>query len=180
MKDKKEIDAEIRALPHKVSLWGVRKEIKSLQYKMFKDEHIKGLCRAFSQSTIVLLVATDKRLIIMDDFTFYGTDHNDISYMQISGVDYNTRLFFGKIIIEDQTGRNFYDYALNGDLRRFVNILLECVNAYRDRFLAGPQGKPHDSAFVAEELASLWQLVKDGALTQEEYDERKKLLLAKS
>ena len=178
MKDRKEIDAEIKALG-KVHLGGVRKEIKSLQYKMFKDEHIKGLCRAFSQSTIVLLVATDKRLIIMDDFAFYGTDHKDISYMQISGVDYNTRLFFGKIIVEDQTGRNFFDYALNKDLRRFVNILLECVNAYRDRFLAGPQGKPKDGSFIADELAGLWKLVQDGALTKEEYEARKQKLLAK-
>ena len=129
MKDPKEIKSEIAALG-RVSLWGVHKEIRELHYKLLEDEHIAGLCRAFSQSTIVLLVATDRRLIIMDNFTFYGTDHKDISYMQISGVDYNTRLFFGKIIIEDQTGRNFFDYALKRDLRLFVNILLEKVNAF--------------------------------------------------
>jgi len=173
MKDPKEIDKEIKAL-RPVSLWGVRKEIRSLKHKMFEDEHIKGLCRAFSQSTIVLLVATDRRLIIMDNFTFYGTDHKDISYMQISGVDYNTRLFFGKIVVEDQSGKNYYDYALNRDLRRFVNILLENVNAYRDRFLAGPRAKHRN---VAEEIDKLWQLVEKGALTQEEFDARKKTLL---
>jgi len=178
MKDPAEISAEIKALG-RVSLWGVRKEIRSLQMKMFADEHIRGLCRAFSPATIVLLVATDRRLIIMDDFTFYGTDHKDISYMQISGVDYNTRLIFGKIIVEDQSGKNYYDYALKGDLRRFVNILLENVNAYRDRFVNGGAGMHPGPGCIADELAKLWQLVQDGALTQAEYDARKKQLLDK-
>lgn len=175
MKDPREIEAEIKALG-KVSLWGVHKEIRDLRTKMFEDEHIAGLCRAFSQSTIVLLVATDRRLIIMDNFTFYGTDHKDISYMQISGVDYNTRLFFGKIVVEDQSGKNYFDYALNRDLRRFVNVLLDNVNAYRDRFVNGGQhAGPHLS--VAEELEKMWGLVQEGALTQEEYAVRKEKLL---
>jgi len=173
MKDPKEIDKEIKALKP-VSLWGVRKELRDLRHKMFEDEHIRGLCRAFSQATIVLLVATDRRLIIMDDFTFYGTDHKDISYMQISGVDYNTRLFFGKIVVEDQSGKNFYDYALNRDLRRFVNILLENVNAYRDRFVNGGHKARVN---VADEIERLWKLVEKGALEKEEFAARKKKLL---
>ena len=178
MKDPKEIRAEIDAL-QPVSLWGVRKELRDLSNKLFADEHIAGLVRVFSRSTICLLVATDKRLIIMDNFTFYGTDHKDISYMQISGVDYNTRLIFGKIIIEDQTGRNYYDYALKNDLRRFVNILLEKVNAYRDKFV-NREGTPatlEPASGIADEIDKLWRLVKEGALTQAEYEQRKARLL---
>ena len=172
MKDPQEIKQEIAALG-KVSLWGVRKELRDLRHKMFPDEKIVGLCRAFSKSTIVLLVATDQRLIIMDNFTFYGTDHKDISYMQISGVDYNTRLFFGKIVVEDQTGRNYYDYALNRDLRRFVNTLLAKVNAFRDK-MVGSGKKNHN---VADEINKLWKLVQAGALSQQEFEARKKKLL---
>ncbi|MBQ6154817.1 PH domain-containing protein [bacterium] len=177
MKDPKEVRAEIDAIKP-VSLWGCRKEIRDLSTKLFADEHIAGLVRVFSQSTICLLVATDKRLIIMDNFTFYGTDHKDISYMQISGVDYNTRLFFGKIIIEDQTGRNYYDYALNRDLRKFVNVLLEKVNAYRDKFLDRRVHVESDDE-VADEIDKLWTLVEKGALTQAEYEKRKAKLLDK-
>ena len=172
MKDPQEIKNEIAAV-RPVSLWGVRKELRDLRHKMFPDEKIVGLCRAFSKSTIVLLVATDQRLIIMDNFTFYGTDHKDISYMQISGVDYNTRMFFGKIIIEDQTGRNYYDYALNRDLRKFVNILLAKVNAFRDKMV----GNGRKNANVADELAKLWKLVEAGAVSKEEFEKRKAKLL---
>ncbi len=178
MKSVQEIKSEIKALG-RVSLWGVGKELKELHYKLLEDEHIAGLCRAFSQSTIVLLVATDRRLIIMDSFTFYGTDHKDISYMQISGVDYNTRLFFGKIIIEDQTGRNFFDYALTRDLRRFVNILLERVNAYRDRMVVNAPPAKMEGAMVADEIEKLWDLKEKGVLTQGEFEQRKRKLLEK-
>ena len=172
MKDPQEIKNEIAAVGP-VSLWGVRKELRDLRHKMFPDEKIVGLCRAFSKSTIVLLVATDQRLIIMDNFTFYGTDHKDISYMQISGVDYNTRMFFWKIIIEDQTGRNYSDYALNRDLRKFVNILLAKVNAFRDKMV----GNGRKNANVADELAKLWKLVEAGAVSKEEFEKRKAKLL---
>jgi hypothetical protein len=186
MKNAEHIKKEI-AEYGQVSLWGCKKEIRTLAYKLDESEKIIALLRVFTSATIGLLVATSRRLILMDNHMVYGTDHKDFSYLQISAVDYNTRMFFGKITIEDQAGhQNDFDYALIKDLRRFVNVVALKIAHVRETVVAGHAShpthpQPHPEAAkksTAAELERLWALVEKGALTREEFNDKKKQLLA--
>jgi hypothetical protein len=162
----------------KVSLWGVGKEIKNLAYKMDESEKILGVLRVFTSVTMAMLVATDKRLILMDNHMVYGTDHKDYAYLQISAVDYNTRMFFGKISVEDQAGHTeTFDYALKGDLRKFVNVVSLKVAQVHARTSSGGEQQSQREQSVAEEIEKLWALVQKGILTKEEFDKKKNELL---
>lgn len=174
MRDKNEVKEEIASLG-KISLWGVKKELKTLYKMLDEDERIMGLVRVFSSATVVLLVATDKRLLILDNHTFYGTDHKEISYLQTTSVDYNTRLFFGKIIIDDQGVKNTFDWAYKNDLRKFVKVLGLKLSEYRERMVERRTGGRKES--VADEIEKLWNLVEKGALTKQEYERKKHKLL---
>jgi hypothetical protein len=181
MKDFAAIQKELHNYGH-VSLWGCKKEIRNLQYKLDADEKIIAVVRVFTSVTIALLVATSRRLILMDNHVVYGTDHKDFAYLQISALDYNTRLFFGKISIEDQAGhKNVFDYALIKDLRRFVNTVSLKLAQIREHIGGGqhhPTPSPHEvKKSAATELERLWALFEKGALTREEFEAKKKHLL---
>ncbi len=174
MRNASEVKKEIKDLG-KISLWGVGKELKELPSLIDTDEKIVGLLRVFSSATIVLLCATNKRLLILDRHTFYGRDHKEVSYLQISCVDYNTRLFFGKITIDEQSEKNVFDWAYKSNLRKFVNVLGDKISEYREKSIS------HDTNHggIAAEIEKMWILVQKGALTQEEFEARKKRLLEK-
>jgi hypothetical protein len=164
----------------KVSLWGVGKEIRNLANKMDEGERILGVLRVLTSATLALLVATDKRLILMDNHMVYGTDHKDYAYLQISAVDYNTRLFFGQISVEDQAGHTeTFNYALNKDLRKFVNVVSLKVAQVHSKATGGGEHQSQGGGMsVADEIEKLWSLVQRGILTREEFERKKSELLA--
>ncbi len=173
---KAEIKKQIEALG-KVSLWGVRKEVRDLANKIDEGEVIIGLLRAFTrEGTIVLLVATEKRLFILDRRAFYGHDNREISYLQIANVRYETGIFFGDIFIDDQGEDHHFGWAYKSDLRRFCNVLGDQVSEYREKSVEA------DTKYLstADELKKLWDLKEKGVITQEEFRAQKRALLMNS
>lgn len=169
---KKRIDEQLAKLGH-VSLWGVHKEKRMLPKIIDEDEEIVGLLRVFTNATIVLLVATQKRLFILDRRAFYGSDNREISYLQIANVRFETGLFFGELIIDDQGEDHSFGWAYKGELRRFCNVLGDQVSEFREKSVEADE----QYLSTADELKKLWDLKEAGAITAEEFKVQKKRLL---
>ncbi len=158
----------------KVSLWGVKKELRDLPTKIDEDEEVLGLLRAFTKElTIVLLVATQKRFFILDRRAFYGGANKEISYLTIANVRHQMGLFFGEIIIDDQGEDHRFIYAYKSDLRKFVDILGDKVSEYREKSVEAN----NQYLSTADELKKLWDLKEKGAITEEEFREQKRRLM---
>ena len=158
----------------KVSLWGVRKELRDLPKKIDEDEEILGLLRGFTKElTIVLLVATKKRLFILDRRFFYGSASKEISYLTIANVRNQTGLFFGDLIIDDQGEDHRFIYAYKKDLRKFADVLGDKVEEYREKSV-----EANDQYLsTADELKKLWDLKEKGVITEEEFKTQKRRLM---
>lgn len=171
--EKSKIKTQIANLG-KVSLWGVHKEVRDLPNKVDEDETLIGLLRAFTQEgTIVLLAATEKRLFILDRRAFYGRDNKEISYLQIANVRYETGLFFGDIIIDDQGEDHRFGFAYKSDLRKFCDVVGDQVSEYREKSVEANT----QYLSTADELKKLWDLKESGAITAEEYKQQKRLVM---
>lgn len=158
----------------KISLWGVRKEMRDLPKKIDEDEQILGLLRAFTKElTSVLLVATQKRVFILDRRVFYGSENKEISYLTIANVRYDTGLFFGDLIIDDQGEDHRFRYAYKSDLRKFADILGDKVSEYREKSVEAN----NQYLSTADELKKLWDLKEKGAITEEEFRDQKRRLM---
>ncbi|MDO5561659.1 MAG: PH domain-containing protein [bacterium] len=169
---KKLIDEQVAKLGY-VSLWGVHKERRMLPKIIDEDEEVIGLLRVFTSATIVLLVATQKRLFILDRRAFYGSDNKEISYLQIANVRFETGLFFGQLIIDDQGEDHCFGWAYKRELRRFCNILGDQVSEFREKSVQADE----QYLSTADELKKLWDLKEAGAITVDEFKAQKKRLL---
>lgn len=177
MKDPELVRKEIAAYG-RVDLWGCKKELRALPEKLGSDENIIALVRVFTGSTIGLLVATNQRLILMDHFWFFGTDPKIYTYALIAAVDYRTGIFFGGLAIEDKAGnRDDYSWIWIKDLCRFVQITSKRIAQLHEKqnFTNQPPCSRVNSS--AEEIERLWELVEKGALTHEEFEQKKRELL---
>lgn len=158
----------------KVSLWGVRKEVQDLYKKIDENEEIVGLLRAFTlELTSVLLVATEKRLFILDRRVFYGSSNKEISYLTIANVRNQTGLFFGDLIIDDQGEDHRFIYAYKSDLRKFADVLGDKVGEYREKSVEAN----NQYLSTADELKKLWDLKEKGVITEEEFRDQKRRLI---
>ncbi len=133
-----------------------------------------AMVRGFTpEGTIVLVVATDKRLFILDRRAFYGAANKEISYMQVANVRYEMGLFFGRLIIDDQGEDHRFGWIYKRELRNFTNLVGDKVSEYREKSVKA------DSKYlsVADELDKLWALKEKGVISQSEFIAQKKALM---
>jgi hypothetical protein len=91
------IEARLAKLGFKASLW-FKPEIKELQHILMDNEQIVGAVAGRYFGGFALLVATDRRILLIDKKLPY-VSVEDIRYDMISEIDYSARLFDATITI---------------------------------------------------------------------------------
>ena len=130
-------------------------------------------------------VATSKRVIFLDKGLFGSTEVSEMPYRSIEAITHSTGMFYGGIQI---TGRGRAGFRIENvqpkkSAKAFadqVRYSLEAVHRQQTP-QPPPQPDPSDSSnapvHVADEIEKLARLLKDGILTQDEFDGKKKQLL---
>jgi hypothetical protein len=91
------IEARLSKLGFKASLW-FKPEVKELQNILMDNEQIVGAVAGRYFGGFALLVATDRRILLIDKKLPY-VSVEDIRYDMISEIDYSAQLFDASITI---------------------------------------------------------------------------------
>jgi len=94
----KSVLAQLNSIGHRLRLFG-RAEIKELQNILQPDEQIIQCAYGYYQGGSGLLVATDKRLLLVDKRPFY-LNLESLPFDQIRDIDFGARLLQGSLFLQ--------------------------------------------------------------------------------
>lgn len=140
------------------------------------DEHIKDLENCSTNDRIGIIVCTNKRVLIIG-----MNSSTDIPLYRINSVSYhkNPNGITGTISITDGGTTRTVEKVSNQSLSSFTNRINKEIANYNmpNTNTVSPIRQVINTSSCADELIKFKQLLDAGALTQEEFDRKKKELL---
>lgn len=170
-----DIQAEINSLPCRDN-WGTRKEIAELPAVLGKDEHIKAMTSGLTDGNTWLIVCTNKRILMLDKGMIYGLKLIDIPLDRINSISHSKGLILGKISITDGATTRTIQNVSNITVSFFADTVNKEIELYKQA-KNNRSNQVVNPISVADELIKYKQLLDMDALTQEEFDAKKKELL---
>ncbi|SIS66803.1 Short C-terminal domain-containing protein [Chryseobacterium ureilyticum] len=151
------------------------KEIRELPDILSTEEKIIYLVEGRNKMTThhIILVATDRRLIFVDKEFMYGLKVEDFSYNKISSIQYETGIMLASIDI--QVSDNLVEIDGVGNYE--AELFCEKVRDFMSRPDKYFPDKPELTVF--DQLEQLGRLKEKGILSEQEFNEQKKVLLEK-
>ena len=135
------IEARMSKLGFKPSRW-FKPEIKELQHILMDNEQLVNCVTGRYFGGFALLIATDRRLLLIDKKIPY-LSVEDIRYDMISEIDYNSRMFDSTINIYTVNKQHrFNSYRHKDHLRALVNYAQKRVMELRQYQNEGYQEVP--------------------------------------
>ncbi len=175
MKSMTDIDNEIKALPVKDD-WGTKKEIAELPDILKGDEQIKAITSGISDGNTWLVVCTNRRVLMLDKGLLYGLKLVDIPLDRVNSISHSKGMILGKIAITDGATTRTIENVPNTTVGFFADTVNEQVELYKKSKNA-PVAQVVQASSSADELLKFKQLLDMEAITQEEFNAKKKELL---
>lgn len=170
-----EIQAQLDKLGD-LDTFGTRKEIKSLPEILRDGECIKALTSGFYDGNTWLIVCTNYRIIFLDKGMIYGLKQVDIPLDKINSVLCETGIFFATVVVWDGSSQIKIENISKKQGKEFTNKINDSLHEYKQI-----QRQPITSVIAPDlptQLMKLAELKEKGILTEEEFREQKKKLLA--
>jgi phage protein len=149
---------------------GTKKEVKELTNIINDDEIITYATSGVYDGHTWLVVSTNKRIIFLDKGMLFGVNQIEIPLSKVNAVKYKKGLFVGEIEIRDGASMFRVKSVLKKTLIPFINAVNNSIEEIKKT-----QNSPKLS--VADEIMKFKRLLDEGAITQEEFDKKKKELL---
>ena len=149
---------------------GTKKEVKELTNIINDDEIITYATSRVYDGHTWLVVSTNKRIIFLDKGMLFGVNQIEIPLSKVNAVKYKKGLFIGEIEIWDGASMFRVKSVLKKTLIPFINAVNNSIEEMKKT-----QNSPKLS--VADEIMKFKRLLDEGAITQEEFDKKKKELL---
>ena len=106
---------QLRAINVDFHLWG-KAEIRELQHILVPNERIMHCVKGRYEGGFAVLVATDRRLLLIDKKPFFLT-LEDVRYDMISEIDYSHRLLEASVKLRTSSKALYFTSARNNRLR---------------------------------------------------------------
>lgn len=149
---------------------GTKKEVKELTNIINDDEIITYATSGVYDGHTWLVVSTNKRIIFLDKGMLFGVNQIEIPLSKVNAVKYKKGLFVGEIEIWDGASMFRVKSVLKKTLIPFINAVNNSIEEMKKT-----QNSPKLS--VADEIMKFKRLLDERAITQEEFDKKKKELL---
>lgn len=152
-----------------------RKEIHELPDILSEDEKIVYLVEGRNKlnNHHIILVATDRRLILVDKEFMYGLKVEDYSYGKISSIQYETALLLASIDVKVADD----DVEIDGVGKYHAELFCEKVRDFISRPETYFQNRYEPG--LLDKLEQLGRLKENGVISEEEFFEQKKKLMEK-
>ena len=170
-----EIHAQIEKLGE-LDTFGTKKEIKSLPEILREGEVIKALTSGLYDGNTWLIVCSNFRVIFLDKGMIYGLKQVDIPLDKVNSVQCETGLIFATVVVWDGASKVKIENIMKKQGKEFTNKVNDALHEYKQL-----QRQPHVVATVNDlptQLMKLADLKEKGILTDAEFQEQKKKLLA--
>lgn len=105
----------------RMSRWA---DIRQLPSVMWNDEIAHKLCACFRDNSPATLVATNKRLIVLDK-KLMGVSVESFSYAKITAVRYGNDVWFGEITIATPAGDTTFKHLPRNEATELARYIQE-------------------------------------------------------
>lgn len=112
------VSKQLKALGINFHFWG-KAELRELTKILVENEVIKHCVKGRYEGGYAVLVATDRRLLLIDKKPFFLT-LEDVRYDMISEIDYNHRLLEATIRVRTASKTLIFNSARNNSLRELT------------------------------------------------------------
>ena len=173
------IDRALRTLTIMDARFLSRGEIKELPRILWEDELPEAVVSGRYHDGNGLLVATDRRLIFVDK-GLVGLTVEDFYFEDISSIESHIGWMMGNVNIYARGNKENIEDVPKDMIRPFSDFLrnrLALAKQLKDPLPASHEQPTSSSVSVADELIKFTELLKDGILTEEEFNVQKRRLL---
>ena len=155
----------------RAAIWGTKKEVKELTNIIGDDEIITYATSGVYEGQTWLILSTSKRIILLDKGMLFGVNQIEIPLSKVNAVKYRKGLFVGEIEIWDGASM----FRVKNVLKK---TLIPFVNAVNDSIEEIEKSQKSSKPSAADEIIKFKKLLDEGTITQEEFNKKKKELLA--
>lgn len=162
----------IKQVNPKFSFIGMKPALKALPTYMDKGENIVYAASGALGSGVCIVIVTNKRVLILrKDPLATGGRAVDIPLSKVNDVSYKSGMALGKFYIADGSQK----YKVKQLTADEAETLTESIK----RAIEATTNQPNQASTIdaADEIAKFKKLADDGAITQEEFEAKKKQLL---
>lgn len=166
------------------NLFGTKKEINHLHEYLDPQEKIVYAVSGGREGRSYLIVITNNRLMFINKNMFVGGDYEEIGFDYINAVSYSSKLLLSTIMITNGANTIAIENVDKQNAPIFVDKLKKAVHdkkmadnqqLFQAQQPVQPQPQPQTSNLG--QIKELKELLDMGAITQEEFDLKKKELL---
>lgn len=158
-------------------LFFTKKEVKELPNILRDEEIIMYATSGFMDGNTWLITLTNRRILFLDRGMIYGLKQVDMPIEKINSISYKKGLVFGSITIYHGSGNMEVKQISKTTIAPLTEAINKEIEEHNNKSsLVKPPNETSDFS-LADELFKFKQLLDDGAITQEEYDDMKKNLL---
>lgn len=152
-----------------------KKELRHLPSVLADGEQVLAFSSGLMGGNTWLITLTDRRIIFLDKGLIYGLKQVSIDLDKVNAVSAETGILFGKILIQDGATQRMIESVLKRTVVAFTNKVRDAIEARKRPIAAAPSTGADDIVSRLERLAALRE---NGVLTDQEFAEQKKKLLA--
>lgn len=165
-----------------------RKEIKELPSILWENEMPEAIIQGFYNNGTGILVCTNSRLIFIDKGLIYGLKVEDFPLKNISSIQYETGMIFGKITIFASGNKADIEQLDKKQARNFSEFVRSKISKGAETTSNAPPPIPtpndtniteskSSTDIMIEQLERLAALRDKGILTDEEFESQKAKIL---
>ncbi|MCW6172462.1 PH domain-containing protein [Lactiplantibacillus plantarum] len=158
-------------------LFGTKKEVKALPEILNDDEHIVYATSGVVDSSTVLAVLTQKRVIFIDKGLIYGIKSTEVPLDMINGVSYSKGIMLGKISITNGAVTTVIDDVDKSTAPIMAEKIKATAEQYKQGLRTPVSSSPKPVLDGPDQIRKYKSLADDGIITQEEFEAKKKQIL---
>ncbi|WP_338343206.1 PH domain-containing protein [Fructobacillus evanidus] len=163
------------------NLFGTKKEINHLHEYLDPQEKIVYAVSGGREGRSYLIVITNNRLMFINKNMFVGGDYEEIGFDYINAVSYSSKFVLSTIMITNGANTIAIENVDKHNAPIFVEKLKKAVQDKtadnQQLFQAQQPVQPQPQTSNLGQIKELKELLDMGAITQEEFDLKKKELL---
>lgn len=154
----------------------VMKEVNELPLVLREDEKIYAAAQGVYDGNTWLVICTSTRFLFLDKGMLFGLKQIEIPMDKVSSIQFSTGLLMGSIVISHH-GQSKIDNIAKEQVKRFAEQSNLAIESYKNNSKITSVAASAPLSMI-EQLEKLSQLKEKGILTEEEFTQEKKKILA--
>lgn len=160
-----------------VDTFGTRKEINYLPEILREGEVIRALTSGLYEGNTWLIVCTNDRIIFLDKGFIYGLKQIEIPLDKVNSIECKLGLILADIVVWNGASKVVVENIFKNSAKEFSTNVNDTLYEFKEKDRR-PQVIVQNQTDVAGQLLKLADLKEKGILTEDEFSEQKKKLLA--